>query len=170
MPFPRSAGILLHPTSLPGRYGIGELGEEARRFVGFLAAAGQSVWQILPLGPTGFGDSPYAAFSAFAGNPLLLNLDWLVSEGDIELRELGQAPWFSDDFVDFGPVIAWRAEALARAAQRFRRNATGERREAFDRFCAENADWLDDYALFRALKDAHGGAVWNTWEPALAAR
>ncbi|HUT37304.1 MAG TPA: 4-alpha-glucanotransferase [Planctomycetota bacterium] len=170
MRFERSAGILLHPTSLPGRYGIGELGHTAHRLADFLAEGGQSLWQILPLGPTGYGDSPYACFSAFAGNPLLLNLEWLASEGDIERAELASAPPFPEGHVDFGPVIGWRGELFARAAERFRRHATGERRDAFDRFCAENADWLDDYALFRALKDAHGGAVWNTWDPALAAR
>ena len=170
MRFERSAGILLHPTSLPGRYGIGELGHTAQRFADFLAESGQTLWQILPLGPTGYGDSPYASFSAFAGNPFLLNLDWLASEGDIEQAELASAPPFPEGHVDFGWVIGWRGEVFARAAARFRQNAKGERRDAFDRFCAENAEWLNDYALFRALKDAHGGAVWNTWDPALAAR
>ena len=170
MRFERSAGILLHPTSLPGRFGIGELGYTAHRFADFLAGSGQSIWQILPLGPTGYGDSPYACFSAFAGNPLLLNLDWLASEGDIGKSELHSAPRFPDDHVDFGRAIGWRIGLFPRVAQRFRQQATGERRADFDRFCSENADWLDDYALFRALKDAHGGAVWNTWDPALAAR
>ncbi|MBM4031983.1 MAG: 4-alpha-glucanotransferase [Planctomycetes bacterium] len=170
MRFPRCAGVLLHPTSLPGRYGIGELGYTAQRFADFLADSGQALWQILPLGPTGYGDSPYASFSAFAGNPLLLNLDWLTSDGDIEGAELRSAPPFPEDHVDFGWAIGWRNELFPRAARRFREEATGDRRADFDRFCAENAAWLDDYALFRALKDAHGGAVWNTWEPALAAR
>jgi len=170
MRFPRSAGVLLHPTSLPGRFGIGELGEAARRFVDFLEAAGQSLWQILPLGPTGYGDSPYACFSAFAGNPLLLDLERLVAEGDVDRAELDGAPAFPDDQVDFGAVIAFKAALLERAARRFRERAAGERRDAFDAFCAGNAAWLDDYALFRALKDAHGGAEWNTWEWPLAAR
>ena len=168
MRFPRSAGILLHPTSLPGRFGIGELGEEARRFVDFLADAGQTLWQILPLGPTGYGDSPYACFSAFAGNPLLIDLWRLADEGDIDRAELESAPAFPDGYVDFGPVIGFKTEVLTRAARRFGGQATGERREAFDRFCAANAAWLDDYALFRALKDDHGGAVWNTWPRPLA--
>ena len=170
MRFPRSAGILLHPTSLPGRFGIGELGEAPYRFVDFLAEAGQSLWQILPLGPTGYGDSPYASFSAFAGNPLLIHLDWLAAEGDIAAGDLAQAPAFPEDRVDFGPVINFKTAVLQSAAQRFRESAKDPRREAFDRFCAENADWLDDYALFRALKDAHGGAVWNTWAWELASR
>ncbi len=170
MRFERSAGILLHPTSLPGRFGIGELGEAARRFVDFLAEAGQSLWQILPLGPTGYGDSPYACFSAFAGNPLLLDLGRLAEEGDVEPSELDGAPAFPDDRVDFGPVIAFKTAVLARAAQRFGEQGSGERRADFDRFCSENADWLDAYALFRALKDKHGGAVWNTWDWPLASR
>ena len=170
MRLPRSAGILLHPTSLPGRFGIGELGHPAQRFVDFLADSGQALWQILPLGPTGYGDSPYACFSAFAGNPLLVNLDWLASEGDLEPGELDRAPAFPEDRVDFGPVISLKTQALEAAARRFRAQATSERRASFDRFCTENAAWLDDYALFRALKDAHGGAVWNTWEPDVAAR
>ena len=170
MRFPRSAGILLHPTSLPGRFGIGELGDEARRFVDFLAEAGQTLWQILPLGPTGYGDSPYACFSAFAGNPLLIDLQRLVHEGDVKQAELDGAPDFPTDYVDFGPVIGFKTEVLTRAAQRFRQQADGERRAEFDGFCADNADWLDDYALFRALKDDHGGAVWNTWDWPLASR
>jgi len=170
MRFPRAAGILLHPTSLPGGTGIGELGEMAYHFVDFLVESGQSIWQILPLGPTGYGDSPYACFSAFAGNPLLINLAWLVSEGDIDPQDLAQAPEFPQTEVDFGPVISFKTAILQRAARSFRHNATAERRGAFDVFCEENTDWLDDYALFMALKDAHGGAVWNTWEWELASR
>jgi len=170
MRFPRCAGILLHPTSLPGGTGIGELGEMAYQFVDFLAEAGQTIWQILPLGPTGYGDSPYACFSAFAGNPLLINLAWLASEGDVDLQELHQAPKFSEAHVDFGPVISFKLAILQRAARQFRKNANAERRAAFKTFCAENAAWLEDYALFMALKNAHGGGVWNTWEWELASR
>ncbi|MFW6161890.1 MAG: 4-alpha-glucanotransferase [Planctomycetota bacterium] len=166
----RAAGVLLHPTSLPGGFGIGELGEEARRFVDFLAAAGQSLWQILPLGPTGYGDSPYACFSAFAGNPLLLDLRRLADEGDIAHGELDAAPPFPDDTVDYGAVIGFKSRLLRQAAARFRKGADAERRSAFERFCAENDAWLDAYALFRALKDEHGGAVWNTWDWPLASR
>lgn len=170
MRFHRSAGILLHPTSLPGRFGIGELGYTAHRFADFLAASGQTLWQILPLNPTGLGDSPYSSFSAFAGNPLLLNLEWLAAEGDVEWGELHAAPQFPDDRVDYARVSQHRAELLPRAAARFRAQATGERRAAFDCFCFENAAWLDDYALYRALKDAHGGAAWTAWDAALAGR
>ena len=108
MRFPRAAGILLHPTSLPGRYGIGELGEAAYHFVDLLSACGQSIWQILPLGPTGYGDSPYACFSALAGNPLLIDLDQLAEEGDIDPQDLADAPHFPEDAVDFGPVITYQ--------------------------------------------------------------
>ena len=170
MRFPRSAGILLHPTSLPGAFGIGELGEVACRFVDFLAESGQSLWQILPLGPTGYGDSPYACLSAFAGNPLLISLAGLVAQGDLDAQDLAQAPAFPQDRVDFGPVIAFKTALSRRAAERFRRNASGSRREAFERFCAENADWLDDYTLFTALKEVHGRADWNTWEWELVTR
>ncbi len=174
MRFPRSAGILLHPTSLPGSFGIGSLGAEARRFVDFLAAAGQSLWQVLPLGPTGYGDSPYQCFSAFAGNPLLIDLQQLVEEGDLEEADraaaAGGPPQFPTERVDYGAVIDTKTALLRRAAKRFRAQADPERRAAFDQFCTENAHWLDDYALFMAIKEAHGGAVWTDWEPPLAAR
>ncbi len=170
MRFKRSAGILVHPTSLPGSYGIGELGKEAYAFIDLLVESGQSLWQILPLGPTGYGDSPYACFSALAGNPLLIGLDDLVEEGDVDPADLAQVPDFPVDRVDFGPVITFKTAILRRAARVFREKADNARRAAFDRFCRQNADWLDDFALFMALKDAHGGAVWNTWERGLVTR
>ena len=170
MRFSRAAGVLLHPTSLPGGYGIGDLGDAAYRFVDFLVKSGQSHWQVLPLGPTGYGDSPYACFSALAGNPLLIDLDDLAAAGDIDASELRQAPNFPTDQVDFGAVISFKMAMLNRAARRFREHASAERRADFERFCAENAYWLEDYVLFMALKDAHGGAVWNTWEWPLASR
>ena len=114
MTFPRSSGILLHPTSLPGRFGIGDLGPEAYGFVDFLAAAGQKIWQVLPLGPTGFGDSPYQLFSAFAGNPLLISLDQLAEEGLLTPEELAAAPEFPADEVDYGRVIRSKHAAAAR--------------------------------------------------------
>jgi 4-alpha-glucanotransferase len=160
----------LHPTSLPGGYGIGELGELAYRFVDFLVESGQSIWQVLPLGPTGYGDSPYACFSALAGNPLLINLNWLAAEGDIDPSDLREAPEFPIDEVDFGPLISFKNAILHRAARTFRETADPARRETFAKFCAEHADWLEDYALFMALKDAHDGAVWNTWEWELVSR
>jgi len=167
--FPRSSGILLHPTSLPGRFGIGDLGPEAYKFVDFLAAAGQRIWQVLPLGPTGYGDSPYQLFSAFAGNPLLISLDQLVVEGLLLDEELERAPQFPADEVDYGRVIRFRLPLLRAAYKRFKTN--WKRRDEFADFRGMSSQWLDDYALFMALKAAHGGeAVWSRWEPALAAR
>ena len=167
--FPRSSGILLHPTSLPGRFGIGDLGPEAYKFVDFLAAAGQRIWQVLPLGPTGYGDSPYQLFSAFAGNPLLISLDQLVIEGLLLDEELERAPQFPADEVDYGRVIRFRLPLLRTAYERFKTN--WKRRDEFADFRGKSSQWLDDYALFMALKAAHGGeAVWSRWEPALAAR
>lgn len=161
---PRSSGVLLHPTSLPGRMGIGDLGAEAYRFVDWLVAARQSLWQVLPLGPTGYGDSPYASFSSHAGNPMLIDLRALVELGDLAAEDLASVPDFFQDHVDYGWVIPWKMDLLRRAAERFQRRAPGERWADFESFCADKARWLDDYALFMALKGAHDGAMWNTWE------
>ena len=119
MRFPRSSGILLHPTSLPGPYGIGELGPAAHRFADFLRDSGQRIWQVLPLGPTGYGDSPYQCFSAFAGNPLLISLETLVERGYLDARDLNERPEFPADNVDFGAVIAWKVPLLRKAFQAF---------------------------------------------------
>jgi 4-alpha-glucanotransferase len=170
MNHPRQSGVLLHPTSLPGPFGIGDLGPEAYRFVDFLVSAGQTLWQVLPLGPTGYGDSPYASFSSHAGNPLLIDLRQLVHEGDLDPSLLDSAPSFPLDRVDFGAVINWKTDVLQRAAARFRDHGSAQRQRAFAQFCDEKAHWLDDYALFMALKAAHGGAMWNTWELSLVRR
>lgn len=170
MPFERASGILLHPTSLPGRYGIGDLGAEAHRWVDFLASAGQKLWQILPLGPTGFGDSPYQCFSAFAGNPYLISPDELASMGLLAKADLDDVPNFPADKVDFGPVIEWKLALLAKAYDRFRGAAGVPHRAEFDAFCAGQSAWLDDFALFMALKDSNGGAVWSTWEADVVSR
>ena len=159
MRFPRSSGILLHPTSLPGRFGIGELGEEAFRFIEFLHEAGQRIWQVLPLGPTGYGDSPYQLFSAFAGNPLLISLDKLVELGWLTGEDIADPPEFPRDRVDFGWVIHWKLPLLRKAFENFRADA------AYHRFAEQNAPWLDDFALFRALKETHRGRVWTEWTP-----
>ena len=170
MPFSRACGVLLHPTSLPGRLGIGGLGAEAYRFADFLAGAGQRFWQVLPLGPTGYGDSPYQCVSAFAGNPLLISLERLVTEGCLRPEEIASAPAFPADAVDFGAVIPFKLELLRRAAERFLSEAPRAQRVAFLDFCAAEAGWLDDYALFMALKGAHGGAPWVEWERELVER
>lgn len=172
MKFLRCSGILMHVTSLPSRFGIGDLGEEAYRFVDFLAEAGQSYWQVLPLSPTGYGDSPYQGLSAFAGNPLLISPEKLVEIGHLLATDLdpAQVPAFPADRVDFESVIRYKTTLLERAFARFEAHALADQREAFDRFCAEQAFWLDDSALFMALKEAHGLRPWYEWEPELVTR
>jgi 4-alpha-glucanotransferase len=173
MRFARSSGILLHPSSLPGPWGIGDLGPAAYQFVDFLAASGQSLWQILPLGPTGYGDSPYQAFSASAGNPLLVSLDQLIRRGLLSYEEVVEAAVGHDlgiDTVNYGEVIAFKLPLLHRSYERLRQGVAPELAAAFAEFAAAQAGWLDDYALFMALKDVHGGQPWNTWSPALRAR
>ncbi len=170
MSFARSSGILLHPTSLPGRFGIGDLGEEARRFVDFLHASGQSLWQVLPLGPTGYGDSPYQCFSAFAGNALLVSPERLVQENLLSPQDLHDAPTFPAERVDFGEVIKYKNRLLARAYERFTHTTDTCLRGGFETFSQQTALWLDDYALYRALKDAHNGLSWNKWDAALRRR
>jgi 4-alpha-glucanotransferase len=166
----RTSGVLLHPTSLPSRWGIGDLGASAYSFIAFLAQAGQQIWQVMPLGPTGYGDSPYQSFSAFAGNTLLVSPDLLLAEGLLAEADLADAPSFPDTHVDYGAVIPFKQQLLARSFARFNAGATAAQRAAFDAFRAEQSAWLDDYALFAALKAAHGGASWNQWEPALKFR
>jgi 4-alpha-glucanotransferase len=165
----RRSGILLHPTSLPGRFGIGDLGPGARAFLDFLAAAGQRLWQVLPLVPTGYGDSPYQGLGAFAGNPLLVSPEALAEEGLLSEAELASAPAFDPDAVDYGPVIAWKRALLRSAAGRLGA-ADPRRRRALDDFREANAAWLEDFALYLALKERHGGAPWTAFEPALARR
>ena len=160
MDYPRASGILLHPTSLPGRFGIGDLGEWAYRFVDFLVETEQSIWQVLPIGPTSYGDSPYQSLSTFAGNPLLISLDRLVEEGWLAADDLADVPAFPWDRVDFGPVIDYHNRILTLAYQGFRDGRTAEQQESYEAFCADNAFWLDDFALFRALKTHHGGGPW----------
>ncbi len=170
MKFPRLAGILMHPTSLPGPFGIGDLGDEAYRFVDFLAAAGQAYWQILPLSPTGYGDSPYQGLSAMAGNPMLISPEKLVEAGHLTDEDLADRPDFPADRVDFGPVIEYKNRLLDRAFARFCRHSGPAQGEAFDRFCADQAAWLEDLALFMALKTAHGLRPWPEWEEGAARR
>jgi 4-alpha-glucanotransferase len=162
----RSSGILLHPTSLPGPHGIGDLGPAAHAWVDALARARQSWWQVLPLGPTGYGDSPYQCFSAFAGNPNLVSPDLLVRDGLLEAADVqaaGPSSAFPVEHVDYGAVIAFKPRLLTRAWQRFRSGAAPALRPLFDDFRARHADWLDDFGLFMALKEAHGGVSWQEW-------
>ncbi len=170
MRFPRRSGILLHPTSLPGRFGIGDLGPEAYRFVDFLEAAGQTYWQVLPLSPTGYGDSPYQGLSAFAGNPLLISPERLREAGHLTETDLKDVPPFPEERVDYGPVIRYKFDLLERAFARFRAQAGEKERAAFAHFCAQEAHWLDDFALFMALKETHHLRPWTEWEPDLKMR
>jgi 4-alpha-glucanotransferase len=158
----RASGILLQPTALPSAYGIGDLGGAARSFVDFLAAAGQKVWQVLPLGPTGGGASPYQSPSSHAGNPMLLDLDALVAEGWLARRELLPLRELPKDRVDFERLVPLKSRLLEKAAAAFLR-AGGDRREEFQRFRRQSQHWLDAYAEFMARKDAHGGASWTEW-------
>jgi 4-alpha-glucanotransferase len=158
----RACGILLHPTSLPGSHGIGSLGAEAYAFVDFLAGAGQSIWQILPLGPTGYGDSPYSALSAFAGNPLLICPERLVEAGDLDPSTIAGAV-MPEGAVNFGFVHGFMGRLLQKAAHRFRATAAAERRTAFADFCDRQASWLNDYAIYRALRQHFGDQSWNRW-------
>ncbi len=172
MSFPRQSGILLHPTSLPGPFGIGDLGPQAYAFADFLVAAGQSLWQVLPLGPTGYGDSPYACYSAFAGNTLLISPEQLVVEGlldEVNRRDAEHAE-ATQRRIDFGEAHKFKDDVLRKAYQRYTKTTDTALRSAFETFAQEQAHWLEDYALFRALKDAHGGVAWNEWEPSLIRR
>lgn len=163
MAFSRSSGILLHPTSHPGRYGIGELGREAYQFIDFLAQSGQKLWQILPLGPTGYGNSPYMSFSAIAGNHLLISLDILREKNLLSDADFEDIPDFPLDQVDFERLIAWKIPLLRKAASNFVKGSDTILYKQFAGFCGGNADWLEDYALFMALSHAYPGKVWMEW-------
>lgn len=149
MKFDRSGGVLLHPTSLPGPYGIGDLGPQAYRFVDWLASTGCKLWQVLPLGPTGYGDSPYQCFSAFAGNPYLISFDVLLEDGLLTQEDLANAPDFNASTVDFGLLIPWKLDLLQKAFSRFSSPLSGAEGvdemlvAEFQMFCTDNASWLD---------------------------
>ena len=168
-PGPRGSGLLLHPTSLPGPFGIGDLGPAAYAWVDTLVRAGQKWWQVLPLGPTGYGDSPYQCFSAFAGNPYLVSPESLVQDGLVPNADLANRH-FPEDRVDFGPVIQFKVWLLERAWSRFKAGAAATLKPEFEAFCDESAAWLPDFALFLALKDEHGGGSWLNWELPLVRR
>jgi 4-alpha-glucanotransferase len=168
MGFSRAAGILLHPTSLPGPGGIGTLGKNAYAFLDTLHAAKVSLWQVLPLGPTGYGDSPYSALSAFAGNPYLIALDSLVARGWLEPDDLRPLAPLPESRVDFGRLVQAKMSVLRCAYERFRDG--GSSHAELDAFVHENASWLEDFTLYMAVKDAHGGAPWNEWEESIRLR
>ena len=166
----RCSGILLHPTSLPGRYGIGDLGDGAFQFIDFLADSDQSIWQILPLGPTGYGNSPYLCYSALAINPWLISPEKLAAADLLPPHILDQAPEFKTPYVDYDAAIAYKSQLLKQAFASFTSRPTPELQQEFNDFCDAQASWLDDYALFMAIKEAHDGAGWYTWDKAIAWR
>lgn len=170
MKWPRSSGILAHPTSLPGRFAIGDLGPGAHAFLDFLAESGQGIWQVLPLGPTGYGDSPYALLSAFAGNPLLISPETLLAEHLLAPGDLDNTPAFDPASVDYGTVIPWKMALLHTSHLRFLANGKAALHTEYQAFCDEQRAWLDDYALFMALKARFGGIVWTDWPRTYALR
>jgi 4-alpha-glucanotransferase len=170
MSFTRASGILLHITSLPSAYGIGDFGRTAYAVADFLSASKQGLWQILPLTPTGFGDSPYQSYSAFAGNTNLISPDKLLEAGLLSSDDLAEIPDFDEDRVDFDAVIKFKTQILAKAFQHFKHSANAQFAAEFAAFCSYAKKWLDDYALFRALMKAHDGAAWNRWQKELALR
>lgn len=176
MLFGRTSGILLHPTCLPSPFGIGDLGPSAYRFVDWLVQAGQKLWQVLPLGPTGWGNSPYMCFSAFAGNSLLVSPELLAEAGWLDAADWQALPQWqtiqaSDpEVVDYETVIPFKLALIRIARHRFEQRATPGQQQAFETFCQAEKSWLDDYALFMTLLEQHEGQEWSSWDPALANR
>lgn len=179
MRFERLSGVLLHPTSLPGKYGIGTIGEQAYKFVDWLKMANQSLWQVLPLGPTGYGDSPYASFSTFAGNPLLIDLEMLVKKNWAPSSALHTPPYIKKEGnVDFGSVVWWKMPLLNECALYFEQNASDDDKALYDSFCKEKKDWLNKFACFMSIKQYYDkkaqeekpdSSMWNCyWEKKLA--
>lgn len=170
MRFPRSSGILLHPTSLPGRYGCGHFGDVARHFIDWLVVAGQRIWQVLPLEPTGYGNSPYMALSAFAGNPLLIGMEGLLAKGWLSPSDLTPIPSFEPRRVDYTRVIPYRMQAIRRAAEKFFGLHNSLDEADFGSFCREHESWLDDFALFKSLEEHFRGVEWTQWDRDVAKR
>ncbi len=160
----RRAGILLHVTSLPSSFGIGDLGKEAYRWVDFLIKSGCSLWQVLPINPTGFGNSPYQCLSSFAGNPYLISPEILYQDGLLTKNEIEGVPKHSPHRVDYGMMIAWKMELLGKAYERFIANPAHPFHAEFPEFCENEKDWLEDFALYMALKNAHNGKAWMEWQ------
>jgi len=169
MKLDRSAGILLHPTSLPGNFGIGDLGKEAYNFVDFLSASGQKIWQVLPLGPTGYGDSPYQCFSAFAGNPALISPERLRDNGFLTEDNLNHNFNFDPHKIDYGTVINYKKEILKKAYANFKAHK-GDIEKLFAAFCESSKEWLEDYSFFMAVKGHHNDQTWIYWDKGLVMR
>lgn len=175
MKFERKSGILLHPTSLAGSAGVGTIGKYAYKFVDWLEEAGQTLWQILPLGPTGYGDSPYASFSTFAGNPLLIDLDLLVEKGWALKKDVAAPDYIKNEGpVDFGSVVWWKTPVLKKCALYFLNNSSKEDKDLFNQFCKNKKNWLDDFACFMSIKSVYDAkaaeekpisSMWNAYWP-----
>lgn len=170
MRFPRSCGSLVHPTSFPGKYGMGDFGFEARQFLDFLESTHQTIWQILPLTPTGYGNSPYASYSAFAGNPYLISPDLLVEKGLLTQNEAAAAELPSTATADYDAAFELRTKLYKKACARFYKNGDAETEKLFHTFKEENSHWLDDYVLFRACSLHFNQQPWNTWDNDIAQR
>ncbi len=169
---PRMAGVLLHPTSLPGRYGVGDLGDEMVVFLDWAASAGIRLWQVLPLNPPGYGYSPYGCLSSFAGNPMLISPQRLLQDDLLSPEDIAQVPQFSNEHVELDRVAAFKSDLLRTSWARFRERASPALREGFEAFTAapEQREWLDDYAHFMALKERSDGAPWWNWDDAIVSR
>ncbi len=163
----RKSGILVHPTSFPGPYGIGDLGDSAFRFIDFLIDSDQELWQVLPIGPTGYGDSPYQAFSSFAGQPLIISPDKLIKMGLLNTDELALQVW-NPEVIDYGPAIKYKTNLLQKAFANFNKSNNKSTHKQFKNFCIKHKDWLANYALFMAVKDFHDGVMWTEWEKEIA--
>ena len=170
MRFPRASGILLHLTSLPNEYGIGDFGRSAYEFIDFLESTQQTYWQILPLGPTGFGDSPYQCFSAFAGNTNLISPEVLIEDGLLTAAEVAKKPEFIEGKVDYPTTVVWKNELLKKAYSRHRNNPDETTLEALNAFSDRVSDWLDDYALYQAIKGFQDDKPWWKWKTELSQR
>src|SRR4030043_2169877 len=170
MKFKRSSGILLHPTSLPGPFGIGDIGSSAHRWIDFLSNSGCGLWQVLPIGPTGYADSPYQCFSSFAGNPFFISPEAFLKDDLLHPDDLYDRPVLPDDRVDYGQVIPWKLGMLDRSFIRYQHIYSTRIRSGMDEFRSKQSAWLEDFALFMAIKEAHGGEPWPTWEKPLRDR
>ena len=167
---PRASGVLVHPTSFPSPYCLGDLGENAYEFIDFLKSAKQKLWQILPLGPTGFGDSPYQSFSSFAGNPYLISPEILKEQGLLTDGDLANIPAHNPRVVDYGTAIAFKLEILKKAFGNFKKNASPQVRGTVTKFARANKEWIEDYALFATLKEHYKGLEWFKWPEGLKKR
>ena len=166
----RNAGVLLHPTSLPGPYGIGDLGDELIAFLDWAASAGMRIWQVLPLNPPGFGNSPYGCHSSFAGNPLLISPQRLMQRHLLPKKAVDRSPQFPNEQIDFDAVRRWKYDLLRTAWRHFEERGSRDAREDLSRFTLEERRWLEDWALYAALKEKYGGAAWWEWDRAIAQR